>query len=557
MDAVWLSHYPPGTAAEINAEEFASLIAIFEQSCLRFTDRPAYHNLGVTLTYSEVERLSRDCGAYLLSIGMVKGDRVALMMPNLLQYPVAMFGALRAGLIVVNINPLYTARELRHQLIDSGARAIIILENFAHLLAQVRVDTPLEHIVTTGIGDLAPFAKRAVVNFLVRRIKRLVPAFELPGAVSLRHALAVGSRCEFRPSAIGPQDIAFLQYTGGTTGIAKGAMLTHRNMVANLLQVGAFWQNLIEPGQEVVITPLPLYHIFCLTCNCLLFMQHGALNVLITNPRDIPAFVSELRKWRFSMIIGVNTLYDALMRHRGFARLDFSALKLGAAGGMALHATVAEKWRAITGRPLIEGYGLTEASPVVACNSYEAPALGSVGLPLPSTEISIREGNVEVPAGESGELCVRGPQVMRGYWNRREETAMVLTADSWLRTGDIAVLEASGVLRIVDRKKDLIIVSAFKVFPNEIETVVAEHPAVLECGCIGVPDARSGQAVKIFVVLREGSSLAQEELLVHCRERLTGYKVPKYLEFRASLPKTDVGKVLRRALAEEQSSRAA
>src|ERR1039457_4022766 len=368
MDAVWLSHYPPGTAAEINADEFASLIAIFEQSCLRFTDRPAYHNLGVTLTYSEVERLSRDCGAYLLSIGMVKGDRIALMMPNLLQYPVAMFGALRAGLIVVNINPLYTARELRHQLIDSGARAIIILENFAHLLAQVRVDTPLEHIVTTSIGDLAPFAKRAVVNFLVRRIRRLVPA-----------------------------------------------------MVANLLQVGAFWQNLIEPGQGVMITPVPLYHIFCLTCNCLLFMQHGALNVLITNPRDIPAFVSELRKWRFSMIIGVNTLYDALMRHRGFARLDFSALKLGAAGGMALHATVAEKWRAITGRPLIEGYGLTEASPVVACNSYEAPALGSVGLPLPSTEISIREGNVEVPAGECGELCVRGPQVMRGYWNRRED----------------------------------------------------------------------------------------------------------------------------------------
>src|SRR5450755_2285183 len=421
MDKIWLKSYRPGVPAEIDIGEYASLNDVLAQSCRKFRDLPAFRNLGATITYADLDRLSRHFAAWLQSLGLPKGTRVALMMPNLLQYPVAMFGALRAGLIVVNINPLYTARELRHQLIDSGARAIIILENFAHLLAQVRVDTPLEHIVTTGIGDLAPFAKRTVVNFLVRRIKRLVPAYELPGAVSLRHALAVGSRCEFRPSAIGPHDIAFLQYTGGTTGIAKGAMLTHLNMVANLLQVGAFRQNLIEPGQEVMITPLPLYHIFCLTCNCLLFMQHGALNVLITNPRDIPAFVSELRKWRFSMIIGVNTLYDALMHHPGFARLDFSALKLGAAGGMALHATVAEKWRAITGRPLIEGYGLTEASPVFVCNSYEAPAFGSVGLPLPSTEISIREGNVEVPAGECGELCVRGPQVMRGYWNRRED----------------------------------------------------------------------------------------------------------------------------------------
>ncbi len=557
MDAVWTKQYPPGTPAEIDADAFPSLVAIFEDSCRRFADRPAYHNLGITLTYADVERLSRHFGAYLLSIGLIKGDRVALMMPNLLQYPVTLFGTLRAGLTVVNVNPLYTPRELRHQLRDSGAKAIVVLENFAHTLAQVRSDTQLEHIIITAVGDLASLPKRTAVNFTVRRIKHLVPPYDLAGAVKLRRALAAGRRTEFNPGAIGPQDIALLQYTGGTTGVAKGAMLTHRNMVGNLLQVGAFWKDLIEPGREVMVTPLPLYHIFCLTCNCLVFMQHGALNVLITNPRDIPAFVSELGKWRFSMITGVNTLYQALLNHPGFAHLDFSALKLGAAGGMALHPTVAEKWLAITGRPLVEGYGLTEASPVIACNSYLAPRLGSVGLPLPSTQISIRNGDVEVAAGESGELCVRGPQVMRGYWNQPEETDKVLTADSWLRTGDIAMLDAGGLLRIIDRKKDLIIVSAFKVFPNEIETVVAEHPAVLECGCIGVPDARSGQAVKIFVVLREGSSLEQDDLRQHCRERLTGYKVPTYVEFRRELPKTNVGKILRRALAEEEASRAA
>jgi long-chain acyl-CoA synthetase len=557
MDAVWTRQYPPGTPAEIDADAFPSLVAIFEDSCRRFADRPAYHNLGVTLRYADVERLSRHFGAYLLGLGLIRGDRVALMMPNLLQYPVAMFGVLRAGLTVVNVNPLYTPRELRHQLRDSGAKAIVVLENFAHTLAQVRSDTSLEHIIITAVGDLAAFPKRAAVNFTVRRIKHLVPPYDLQGAIKLRRALALGRRCEFNPGTIEPQDLAFLQYTGGTTGIAKGAMLTHRNMVANLLQVGAFWKNLIEPGREVMITPLPLYHVFCLTCNCLVFMQHGALNVLITNPRDIPAFISELGKWRFSMITGVDTLYQALLSHPGFARLDFSALKLGAAGGMTLHPTVAEKWLAITGRPLVEGYGLTEASPVIACNSYLAPRLGSVGLPLPSTQISIRNGDIELPAGESGELCVRGPQVMLGYWKQAEETAKVLTADSWLHTGDIATLDAGGWLRIIDRKKDLIIVSAFKVFPNEIESVVAEHPAVLECGCIGVPDARSGQAVKIFVVLREGSSLEQDDLRHYCRERLTGYKVPTYVEFRLALPKTNVGKILRRALAEEESARAA
>ena len=557
MDKTWLNAYPPGISGEVDVTAFGSLVELFDDSCRRFSDRPAYHNLGVTLTFAELERASRHFGAYLLSLGLAHGDRIALMMPNVLQYPVAMFGALRAGLTVVNTNPLYTARELRYQLSDSGARAIVILENFAHVLQEVRADTQIKHIVTTAVGDLAPFPRRVAVNFVVRRLKHLVPRFDLPDAVPFRQALARGARLEFRPPATGPEDIAFLQYTGGTTGVAKGAMLTHRNMVANLLQIGALWGGLIEPGREVMITPLPLYHVFCLTCNCLLFLRHGGLNVLITNPRDIPAFISELSKWRFSMITGVNTLFNALLGHPRFAQLDFSMLKLGAAGGMALHPSVADRWQRITGKKLAEGYGLTEASPVVACNPFDAPQVGTVGVPLPSTDISIREGDVEVPPGQPGELCVRGPQVMPGYWNRPEETANARTADGWLRTGDIAVAQPDGFLKIVDRKKDLIIVSGFEVFPNEIEAVVGEHPAVLECGCIGVPDERCGQAVKIFVVLRQGFTLSVEELQAHCRQRLTGYKLPRYIEFRDSVPKSNIGKILRRELAAEQATRAA
>lgn len=553
MQRTWIRAYPPGTPAEIDPDAYASLVAIFEESCRRFAERPAFHNLGVSLTYRELEMLSRDFGAYLQSLGLARGDRVALMMPNLLQFPIAMFGALRAGFAVVNINPLYTARELRHQLKDSGARVIVILENFAHVLAQVYADTNIEHVVVTGLGDIAPFPKRQLVNFVVRRVKHLVPPYELPNARCFRDALAAGARSPWDPPVVGPQDLAFLQYTGGTTGIAKGAMLTHRNMVANLIQVAAFWKNLIEPGQEIVITPLPLYHIFCLTCNCLVFMQHGGLLVLITNPRDLDGMVRELAHWRFSIITGVNTLYNALLGHPGFARLDFSHFKLGAAGGMALHPSVAERWRELTGRPLAEGYGLTETSPVVACNSYEAPRVGTVGVPLPSTDISIRDGETELAPGEPGEICVRGPQVMRGYWNRPQETAGCLTPDGWLRTGDIGVLSEEGFLRIVDRKKDLIIVSGFKIFPNEIEAVLSEHPAVLEGGCIGVPDPHSGEAVKIFVVVREGFSITAEELLEHCRKHLTPYKVPKHVEFRAELPKTNVGKVLRRELVRQET----
>ena len=556
MQRIWAHAYPAGTPAEIDADTYPSLVAIFEESCRRFADRPAFHNLGVTLTYRELEHLSRDFGAYLQSLGLVRGDRVALMMPNVLQFPIALFGALRAGMTLVNTNPLYTARELRHQLQDSGARAIVILENFAHVLAQVRADTAIEHIVLTGIGDIAPFPKRHLVNFVVRRVKRLVPPYDLPGAQCFRDALRAGSRSLWAPPAIDSQDLALLQYTGGTTGVAKAAMLTHRNMVANLLQVAAFWKNLIEPGKEIVITPLPLYHIFCLTCNCLVFMQHGGLLVLITNPRDVAALVRELANWKFSIITGVNTLYNALIGHPGFAQLDFSQLKLGAAGGMALHPSVAERWLALTGRPLAEGYGLTETAPVVACNSYEAPRIGTVGVPLPSTDVSIRDGDTELAIGAAGEICVRGPQVMRGYWNRPDETANAITADGWLRTGDIGVLGEDGFLRIVDRKKDLIIVSGFKIFPNEIEAVIGEHPAVLEGGCIGVPDPHSGEAVKIFVVLRAGFSTTAEELREHCRQRLTHYKVPKHVEFRAELPKTNVGKVLRRELVRQEAEAA-
>jgi long-chain acyl-CoA synthetase len=548
MEKLWLRAYPEGTPAEIDPRDQGSLVDLFEASCRQYAERGAFHNLGTTLTYRDLDLLSRQFAAYLVGLGLARGERVALMMPNLLQYPVALFGALRAGLTVVNTNPMYTPRELRHQLKDSGARCIVVLENFANVLEQVRAETAVEHVITTAVGDMTPFPKRAAVNFVVRHVKHMVPKYRIPDAVPWRVAMARGAAREFERVAVSADDVAFLQYTGGTTGVAKGAVLTHRNLVANLMQVAAFWRHLIVPGREIIITPLPLYHVFCLTCNCLVFMHHGALNVLITNPRDIPGFVKELRQWPFTFITGVNTLYNALLAHPEFAALDSSRLKLGVAGGMALHPGVAKRWRAVTGQDLLEGYGLTEASPVVACNPYGGVLAGSVGIPLPSTEISIRDGERELPPGESGELFIRGPQVMRGYWNRPDETARVLSDDGWLGTGDVAAVDARGFLRIVDRKKDMIIVSGFKVFPNEIEGVLEEHPAVLECGVIGVDDARSGQAVKAFVVLRPGVAATAEELIEYCRGNLTGYKVPKFVEFRASLPKTNVGKILRREL---------
>ena len=545
------------SGARADREGAGTLVGVLERSCARFASRPAYRNLGVTLTFAELERASRALAAWFQHAGLARGERVALMMPNLLQYPVALFGALRAGLTVVNTNPLYTARELRHQLEDSGASAIVVLENFAHVLEAVIAQTRVRRVIVTAVADLAPLPKRVAVNFVVRRVKRLVPPYTLAGAVPLRAALAQGEALELAPPALTPEDLAFLQYTGGTTGVPKGAMLTHGNMVANLGQMREFWGAIIEPGGEVMVTPLPLYHVFCLTCNCLLFLDQGGLNLLITDPRDIPAMIAELARTPFSMMTGVNTLYAALLDDPRFRRLDFSRLKLGAAGGAALHPGVAADWLKTTGRPLLEGYGLTEASPVVACNPPEAPRLGTVGIRLPRTEISIRGEDGELPRGEAGELRVRGPQVMRGYWHRPEETAEVLSADGWLRTGDIALLEPSGYLRIVDRKKDLINVSGFKVFPNEIESVLGEHPSVLESGCIGVPDARSGEAVKVFIVPRPGTRLTVDEVLAHCRARLTSYKIPRQVEFRDTLPKSPIGKILRRELAREQAERAA
>ena len=551
MDKIWIRSYPTGVPADIRVDPNASLVSLFNESCRRFAARPAFYNWGTTLTYADMERRTRDFAAYLLEAGLHKGDRIALMMPNLLQYPVALFGALRAGLVVVNTNPLYTPRELEHQLKDSGARCIVVLANFAHVVAQVLPRTQVTQVIVTQVGDLLPFPKGAVISWAARKLKKMVPPYRIEHAKAFNDVLEQGSRLPFSAPSITGSDVAFLQYTGGTTGVAKGAMLSHSNLVANLEQVAAMWTSIIADGEDVMITPLPLYHVFCLTCNCLTFMHHGCLIVLITNPRDLPAFMAELKRHRFSFITGVNTLYRALLDQPGVQQLDFSKLKLSIAGGMALHPSVMDKWQGITKRPLVEGYGLTEASPVVACNVPGAQRDGSVGLPLPSTEISIRDDdNREVPASQAGELCVRGPQVMRGYWNMPDETAKTLDADGWLHTGDIATMDADGFIRIVDRKKDMIIVSGFKVFPNEIETVLASHPKVLEAGCIAVPDAETGQAVKAFVVPQPGETIGIDELRKFCREQLTGYKVPKHIEFCTSLPKTNVGKVLRRALLE-------
>jgi long-chain acyl-CoA synthetase len=550
MEKHWINRYPPGTPSEIIVDSTATLASLLDQSCERFASLPAFHNWGTTLTYAELERRSRRFAAYLQASGLRKGDRIALMLPNLLQYPVALFGALRAGLSVVNTNPLYTPRELEHQLTDSGASAIVVLANFAHVLEKVVDRTDVRHVIVTQLGDMLHFPKGVAINWAARKLRKLVPPYHLQGAVTFKRALEAGAASEFTPPFISGSDLAFLQYTGGTTGVAKAAMLSHTNMISNLEQVSAMWRPVIEDGKETIITPLPLYHVFCLTCNCLTFVKHGGLNVLITNPRDIPGFIAELKRWKFSFISGVNTLYRALLEHPGFRQLDFSKLKLGIAGGMALHQSVADQWNSITHRPLTEGYGLTECSPVVSCNLPQVCRLGTVGIPLPSTEISIRNADRELAVGEEGELCVRGPQVMRGYWNMPEETAKVLDPEGWLRTGDIAAMDADGFLRILDRKKDMIIVSGFKVFPNEVEDVLAMHSSVVGAGVVGVPDERSGQAVKAFVVIRESETVSVEQLRDFCRERLTAYKVPKYFEFRPSLPMSNAGKVLRRELSE-------
>jgi long-chain acyl-CoA synthetase len=549
MDKVWLNSYPEGVPAEADVDAYDSIVSLFEESIRRFGDRPAYSNFGVTITYRELDERARALAAYLQGLGLDPGDRVSIMMPNLLSNPVAIFAVLLAGLTVVNTNPLYTARELEHQLNDSGARAIVIVENFASTLAEVIGRTRVEHVVLVRMGDGLGFPKSALVNFVVRRVKKMVPPFHLPDAVGFARALDEGRGKSLQPVGAGRDDVAFLQYTGGTTGVAKGAALSHGNVVSNLQQTSLWIGRQFEPGQEVFVTALPLYHIFSLVANCLTGMKYGALNVLITNPRDMPAFVKTIAGLRFSVITGVNTLYNGLLNTPGFESVDFSRLKLAVGGGMAMQRAVADRWRAATGVPVVEAYGLTETSPAAVVNRLDqAEFTGSIGLPLPSTEISIRDddGN-EVGFDTPGELCVRGPQVMQGYWGRPDATEEVISGDGWLRTGDMATIDENGYLRIVDRKKDMIIVSGFNVYPNEIEDVVALHPGVLEVGAVGVPDEKSGEVPKI-VVVKKDPDLTSEALIEHCREQLTGYKVPRHVEFREELPKTNVGKVLRREL---------
>ena len=550
MERAWIREYPKGVAAQVDLSAYDSVAGLIERSCERFRALPAFENMGTVLSYDDVDRLSQDFAAYLQHVlGLNRGDRVAVMMPNVLQYPVAIFGILRAGMVVVNVNPLYTPRELEHQLNDSGARAIVIVENFCATLQAVKAKTRVEHVITTQLGDLAPWPKSLVTNFVVKRVKKMVPAWDIAGTTPLRTALARGRAQAFTRVALTRDDVAFLQYTGGTTGLSKGATLTHGNIVANVLQNKAFMAPQLEDGREVIITALPLYHIFALTVNCLLVVALGGKSVLITNPRDMPGFVAELRKHRFTMFTGVNTLFNGLLATPGFDQLDFSGLKIVIGGGAAVQKAVADRWQQVTGKGLCEGYGLSETSPTVTVSPFDQKAWnGTIGVPLPSTDVSIRDDDgKELPAGQAGELCVKGPQVMRGYWEKPEENARAFTADGYFKTGDVAVMTEKGYFKIVDRKKDMILVSGFNVYPNEIEAVVAQCPGVLECACVGVPDDKTGEAVKVFVV-RKDPALAEERVREHCRAGLTGYKVPKHVAFIDALPKTNVGKILRKEL---------
>jgi long-chain acyl-CoA synthetase len=554
MDRIWLKSYPRGVPTQIDTRQYGSLVELFEKSIRDFGDRPAFTSMGKTISFAELDVMARHFGAWLQSKGLPKGARVAIMMPNCLQYPVAMFGTLRAGCVVVNVNPLYTARELEHQLKDSGAEAIVILENFASVLEQVRARTPVKHVVVTSLGEMLGL-KGVIVNLVVRKVKKMVPAYDLADAVSFKQALAAGAGAKLVTPPLGHDDLAFLQYTGGTTGVSKGAMLLHRNVIAALLQYRSWLGPAIEGERPVIVTALPLYHIFSLTVNCLNMMVVGGENILITNPRDIPGFVKELAKHRYTIISGVNTLFNALLNHPDFAKLDFSHLKLAVGGGMAVQKAVAERWKQVTGTTLIEGYGLTETAPAATANPLDlAEYSGSIGVPMPSTDVELRDDNGKpVALGEAGEICIKGPQVMAGYWQRPDETAKVLGDDGFLHTGDIGVMDEKGFIRIVDRKKDMIVVSGFKVFPNEIEQVVAMHPGVLECAVVGVPDPHSGEVPKVYVVKKD-PQLTEQDILEHCKRELTGYKRPKSVEFRAELPKTNVGKILRRALRDERKA---
>ncbi|CUI96336.1 AMP-binding protein [Achromobacter aegrifaciens] len=549
MERIWQKSYPAGVPADIEMDGVTTLVSVVRESCRRYADKTSYISMGKSLSYAELDRLTRDFAAWLHANGLGRGDRVALMMPNLLQYPVCLFGALRAGCVVVNCNPLYTPHELQHQLADSGARVIVVADNFAATVQKALDGTAIERVVVTSIGELLGPFKGRLVDFVVRRVKRMVPAWSLPGAIRLGDAQRAGAAAPFTEVELDQRDLACLQYTGGTTGVAKAAMLTHGNLVANLSQAYAWVRPLVTEGEECIVTALPLYHIFALTANCLTFMKMGASNLLIINPRDIPGLVKEMRKVPFSAFTGVNTLFNALLNNPDFARLDFSRLRLTMGGGMAVQRSVADRWRAVTGRSLAQAYGLTETSPAVTINPLDVQEFtGSIGLPVPSTDISIRDdAGQELGVGETGEICVRGPQVTQGYWQRPDETALVLYADGFLRTGDVGYVDEKGYVFLVDRKKDMILVSGFNVYPNEVEDVAALHPGVREVAAVGVPDERSGEAVKLYVI-RKDPALDAETLIAHCRKQLTGYKVPRYIEFRDDLPRTNVGKILRREL---------
>jgi long-chain acyl-CoA synthetase len=551
MDKIWLQSYPQGIPADIGTLTENSVAEMMVAACRRYADKTAYISMGKTLSYSELDSLSLVFAGWLQSIGMKKGSRVALMMPNILQYPVCLLGALRAGCVVVNCNPLYTPRELEHQLKDSGAEVIVVVENFAHTVEQVLPHTAVRQVVVTSMGELLGFLKGSLVNLVVRRVKKMVPPWHIPNAMSLHQALAAGRGQAFDAPEIGLDDLAFLQYTGGTTGVAKGAMLSNRNILSNVTQASHWISILVRERQETIVTALPLYHIFALTANCLTFMRFGAANLLIANPRDIDGFVKELRKHPFTVITGVNTLFNALLNHAEFAGLDFSTLIITLGGGMAVQKPVADRWQQVTGQPLIQAYGLTETSPAATMNPLDLKSFnGSIGLPISSTELSIRndEGG-EVAVSEIGEICLRGPQVTKGYWQRPEETEKIFHSDGFLRTGDVGYVDQQGFVFLVDRKKDMILVSGFNVYPNEIEEVAVSHPGVREAAAIGVPDEHSGEAVKLFVV-RKDAALTAEDLIAYCRTQLTSYKIPRHVEFRDDLPKTNVGKVLRRALKE-------
>jgi long-chain acyl-CoA synthetase len=553
MTKIWHKGYDAGVPFEININEYSSINDMLEVGFTKFKNNPAFHNMGTTFSYGEVDHLSRKFASYLQNdLKLQKGDRVALMMPNILQYPIALFGILRAGMVAVNVNPLYTPRELEHQLKDAGCKAIVIFANSANVLEKIIAATPIKHVITTQIGDMLKFPKNYIVNFVLKNVKKMVPAYNLPNALDFKSCVEKGDIKSFKKAEVKLDDIAFLQYTGGTTGVAKGAVLTHKNIVANMLQARAWIKNLITDGKEIIITPLPLYHIFSLTANCFIFSSVGALNVLITNPRDIAGFVKELKNWKFTAITGVNTLFNGLLNNEEFRKLDFSHLKVSLGGGMAVQKAVAERWKEVTGRPLIEAYGLTETSPAACINPMTLKDYnGLIGLPIPSTDIDIKDDNGNsLPIGEIGEICIRGPQVMVGYYNRPEETAKVMTADGYFKTGDLGYMDEQGYSKIVDRKKDMILVSGFNVYPNELEDVIAQHPKVLECAAIGVPDEKSGEIVKIYVVKKD-ESLSQEEMMKYCREHLTSYKVPKLIEFRNDLPKSNVGKILRKDLRAE------